>query len=143
MEYQFKYDEVAKDLIFYQLHELDDSASVESYESIDENDRLHPDSAYFYFSFPIDGLKKRTGYYETPTMKIFLKEENNTFSVKIVKTNEYVFKLDLPEVTFIEVKQALENASVKSSGGNRKTRRKRIHKSRNNKFSPQNASHDT
>ena len=125
MEYQFKYDEPAKSLIFYQLHDLDDSASMESYESIDEEDRLHPDSAYFYFSFPIDDLKKWTGYYTTPTMKIFPKEEDNVFSIKIVKTNEYVFKLDLPESTFEQVKQALEKAAVKPSGGKkRQTRRK-------------------
>lgn len=125
MEYQFKYDEPAKELIFYQLHEVDDSASVESYESIDEEDRLHPDSSYFYFSFPVDGLQRRSGYYTTPTMQIFPKEEDSVFSIKIVKTNEYVFKLDLPESTFKEVKQALEKAVTKPSGGKkRRTRRK-------------------
>lgn len=121
MEYRFKYDEKAKDIIFYQLHELDDSASVESYESMDEEERMvHPDSAYFFFSFPVDNLKRRSVYYETPTMKIFLKEEDNIFSVKIITANESVFKLDLPESTFNEVKEALEKAAVK---GGRKTRR--------------------
>lgn len=128
MEYQFKYDEPAKELIFYQLHELDDSASVGSYETMDEEDRLHPDSAYFYFSFPVAGLQRRTGYYATPTMQIFPKEEDNVFSVKIVKTNEYVFKLDLPETTFNEVKQALEKASVKGGGKTRRRLRKRADK---------------
>ncbi len=123
MEYQFKYDETAKELIFYQLHELDDSASVESYESIDEEDRLHPDSAYFYFSFPVDNLKRWTGYYENETskMKIFPKEDE--LSIKIVKTNEYVFKIDLPKTTFEKVKEALDSASTKKSGG--KTRRRK------------------
>ena len=60
MEYQFKYDKPAKELIFYQLHEMDDSASVESYEH-EEEENIHPDSAYFYFSFPIDGLKNGLG----------------------------------------------------------------------------------
>lgn len=125
MEYQFKYDEPAKELIFYQLHEDDDSASVESYESIDEEDSLHPDSSYFYFSFPVNGLQRKSGYYTTPTMQIFPKEEDNVFSIKIVKTNEYVFKLDLPESTFKEVKQALEKAATRPSGGKkRRTRRK-------------------
>lgn len=124
MEYRFQYDEAAKELIFYQLHEMDDSASVESYEQEEEED-IHPDNAYFYFSFPIAGLQRKTGYYATPTMQIFPKEENNMFSVKIVKTNEYVFKLDLPEVTFNEVKEALEKAATKPSGGKkRRTRRK-------------------
>jgi hypothetical protein len=120
MEYQFKYDEGAKELIFYQLQEFDDSASVESYESID---RVHPDSSYFYFSFPVDNLKKWTGYYENETskMKIFPKEDE--LSIKIVKTHEYVFKLDLPETTFEKVKEALDSASTKPSGG--KTRRRK------------------
>lgn len=126
MEYRFQYDEAAKELIFYQLHEMDDSASVESYEQEEED--IHPDNAYFYFSFPVTGLKKLTAYYETPTMKIFPKEENNMFSIKIVKTNEYVFKLDLPEVTFNEVKQALEKASVKGGGKTRRRLRKRTDK---------------
>jgi hypothetical protein len=128
MEYQFKYDEPAQSLIFYQLHEFDDSASVGSYESIDEEDRLHPDSAYFYFSFPVDGLQRRTGYYTTPTMQIFPKEEDNMFSVKIIKTNEYVFKLDLPETTFNEVNQALRKASVKGGRKTRRNLRKRVDK---------------
>ena len=121
---QVTYDERAKELILYQLQELDESASVGSYDSMEEEERIHPDSAYFYFSFPIDNLKRWTGYYETNTMKIFPKEEDNVFSVKIVKTNEYVFKLDLPETTFKQVKQTLESASVKHSGGKRrKTKR--------------------
>lgn len=127
MEYQFKYDETAKELIFYQLHEMDDSASVGSYESMDEEDRLHPDSAYFYFSFPVVGLSQRKDMsYATPTMKIFPKEEDNVFSIKIEKINEYTFKLDLPKTTFEKVKQALEEASVKPSGGKKgKTRRQK------------------
>lgn len=124
MEYRFKYDEPAKELIFYQLHEIDDSASMESYDR-DEEEDVHPDNAYFYFSFPIAGLQRKTGYYATPTIQIFPKEEDNVFSIKIVKTNEYVFKLDLPETTFNEVKQALEKATTKPTGGRkRRTRRK-------------------
>lgn len=125
MEYSFKYDEVAKELIFYQLHVFDDSASGESNEQEEEED-IHPDNAYFYFSFPVVGLSQRKDMsYATSTMNIFPKKEDNVFSIKIEKINEYTFKLDLPQSTFNKVKQALEKASVNPSGGKkRRTRRK-------------------
>jgi len=133
-------------LQFFQKKDFDDSASqYEEYD--DEKDAgVHPDDAYFFFGVPLKDIRRiAPGYYKTGVNEIILRDENEfgeiEYSVKIYKANEYTFRLELTEETYNSTKSILETAT--SNKGGQRTRRKRIRKTRNNKSSPKNASHNT
>jgi len=135
-----------EELIFYQKHDTLDSASQQEEEEEEEYTRIHPDNTYFFFAVPLKNIRRiAPGYYKADVHEIVLRDENEfgdeEYSVKIYNSTGYMFKLELTEETYTSVVSMLETTSPKKGG--RRTRRKRIPKTRNNKSSPQNASHDT